>query len=356
MLTQQDSDPSKQKKDWMIKRILKNLVIFRLVFVLVFVGTPVSAQASVLSFVTSLFRGDLVEKNKDVNSQNITLLQATLNPDLDLAKGGGDITIVEDIALLPEIGPSGSMADISDQSASDKISIYVVRKGDSLSQIAKMFNVSVNTIIWANDLHKSLIKEGQTLVILPVSGVRHTVVKGDTLASIAKKYKGDLDEILSFNNLSKDSKLSIGDVVIIPDGEIGSYSFGSSGSGRRIVRGSNKPSYEGYYIRPVNGRKSQGLHGYNAVDIAAPIGTPIFASASGKVIISRSGGWNGGYGSYIVIRHENGTQTLYAHTSKNIVYVGQQVVQGQVIGYVGSTGKSTGPHVHFEIRGAKNPF
>ena len=340
----------------MVKSIFRNLAIFRLIFVLIFISIPVYAQAGVVSFVADLFKNNIVENTENINSQNMALLQASLNLDPNLAKGGGDITIIGDIALMPETGPSGSMANIKDQSASDTINVYVVREGDSLSQIAKMFNVSTNTIIWANDLHKSLIKEGQTLVILPVSGVKHEVVKGETLASITKKYKGDLDEILNFNNLSENSKLSVGDIVIIPDGEVGAYSFGSTGSSQKIVGSSNNPAYEDYYIRPVNGRKSQGLHGYNAVDIAASTGTPIFASASGKVIISRNGGWNGGYGSYVVINHNNKTQTLYAHMSEDIVYVGQNVVQGQIIGYVGSTGKSTGPHIHFEIRGTKNPF
>ena len=345
----------------MINRLFKNLLLFRLVFALIFISIPSPTQASVFSFVTDLFKNNDIEKTKNINSQNMNLLQATLNSDSGLAKGGGDITIVEDIALVSEIGPSGSMANIKDQPINDTINVYVVREGDSLSQIAKMFNVSVNTIIWANNLHKSVIKKGQTLVILPVSGVRHKVEKGETLASITKKYKGNLDEILSFNNLTENSKLVVGDIVIIPDGEIGSYSFGSKNVSRiskntNPYRGGSGPSYEGYYMRPVNGIKTQGLHGYNAIDIGAPIGTPIFASASGKVIVSRSGGWNGGYGSYVVISHNNGTQTLYAHMSKDIVYVGQKVVQGQVIGYVGSTGKSTGPHVHFEVRGAKNPF
>jgi murein DD-endopeptidase MepM/ murein hydrolase activator NlpD len=98
------------------------------------------------------------------------------------------------------------------------------------------------------------------------------------------------------------------------------------------------------------------LHGHNGIDLAAPVGTPVLASAGGKVIVSRMGGYNGGYGIYVVISHSNGTQTLYAHLNANWVSVGEEVVQGQVIGTVGRTGRVTGPHLHFEVRGAKNPF
>ena len=110
-------------------------------------------------------------------------------------------------------------------------------------------------------------------------------------------------------------------------------------------------------MKPISGgRKSQGIHGHNGVDLAAPVGTPIMASASGKVIISRTGGYNGGYGTYVVISHSNGTQTLYAHMSDNYVTVGESVSQGQTIGEIGMTGRTTGPHIHFEVRGASNPF
>ncbi len=341
----------------MTKTIFKTLVVSRLVFSFVFLGIPVPAHAGVFSFVADLFsnKHTNIKTQTEINSQNMALLEATINPDSNSAQGGGDITIIEDTALLSEIGPTGKMTGIDEMPASDQISVYVVREGDSLSQIASMFNVSTNTILWANDLHKSIIREGQTLVILPVTGVQHEVKKGETLASITKKYDGDLQEILNFNDLNENSQLAVGDVVIIPDGEMGSSSYSVTGGGQ-VARGANAPSYTGYYMKPVPGRKSQGLHGYNAIDIAAPAGTPIVAAASGKVIISRNYGWNGGYGNYIVIKHDNGTQTLYSHNSENIVYIGQWVVQGQVIGYVGSTGRSTGPHVHFEIRGAKNPF
>ncbi|HEC32829.1 MAG TPA: LysM peptidoglycan-binding domain-containing protein [Candidatus Kaiserbacteria bacterium] len=335
-----------------------SFLLLHFVIVALFIVNPIDASAGIMSFFNNILSttGNSIHV---YNSQNALVLKAALNVDPNPSKGGGGITIVDDSALLSETGPQGTLADIEERSHnSGRISIYIVREGDSLSQIANMFGVSTGTIIWANDIKRgSFIREGQTLVILPISGVQHTVKKGDTLKGLVKKYKGNLKEVIQYNNLTKDTALSIGDVITIPGGEIKTQTYSKKARSRRVVRGLGGPTYSGYYIRPVTyARKSQGLHGYNAVDLAAPIGTPILASASGKVIISRGPGWNGGYGTYVVIRHENGTQTLYAHNSRNIVYVGQYVVQGQVIGYVGNTGRSTGPHTHFEIRGAKNPF
>lgn len=315
---------------------------------------PRSANAGIFSFVADLLGGNKeVYKSSSVNTQNMALLQAAIGPGGNGSEGGGEITIVGGTALLPDGSPSSNDSTKESHLGSDQISLYVVRKGDNLSQIAQMFGVSVNTIRWNNDIRGNIISEGQILVILPVSGVKHTIKKGDTLASIAKLYKADALEIASYNNIASGDALVPGDIVIVPDGEI-KVEVASPTS---VARGTNVPSYNGYYIRPISGgRKSQGIHGYNGVDLAAPIGTPIVAAASGDVIVSRSSGWNGGYGNYIVISHNNGTQTLYAHNSENLVFQGDHVVQGQVIGFVGSTGKSTGAHVHFEIRGAKNPF
>ncbi|TSC60865.1 MAG: peptidase M23 family protein, partial [Parcubacteria group bacterium Gr01-1014_107] len=197
------------------------------------------------------------------------------------------------------------------------------------------------------------VTPGQTLVILPVSGIRHTVKSGDTLEKIAKRYKGDLEEVLAYNNLFTDTELSVGDTIIVPSGVLGES---PSSSGSRPRGSSSQIVFDGYYLKPVVGWRSQGMHGYNAIDLATPFGTPILASAPGVVTVSRSAGWNGGYGAYIVISHPNGTQTLYAHNSQNVVTSGEQVSQGQIIGYVGASGRATGPHVHFEVRGARNPF
>ena len=296
------------------------------------------------------------------NSQNIAFLEAATNVDPNPAKGGGDITI-DGNALLPEVGPSGTIADIESNERQGRVSLYVVRKGDTLPQIAQMFEVSVNTILWANDLEKgATLRVGQTLVILPVNGVQHTVKKGETIKGIAKKYKGDVDEILAFNDIEADSQISVDDVIIIPDGEdvsvVTPKASPQTSSTKRIA---SYPSYTGYYSHPVPaGHKTQGIHGYNGVDFGAPIGTPVYAAAEGTVIVSRfrtlSNPWFGGYCNYFIIEPANGTQTLYGHMSAVYVAVGARVDKGQSIGEVGSTGKSTGPHLHFEVRGAKNPF
>jgi murein DD-endopeptidase MepM/ murein hydrolase activator NlpD len=214
--------------------------------------------------------------------------------------------------------------------------------------------VAVNTIKWANDIKGSTLTVGQTLVILPITGIRHTVKSGETIQSIAKLHKGDVDEIVQYNNLAIDEKLKIGDVIIVPDGEAPATVSVSGGT-----KNTSQPSYSGYYMRPIiGGVKTQGVHGHNGVDLASTLGANILASADGEVIIARTG-WNGGYGTYIVIKHGNGTQTLYGHLSGLAVSAGQTVRQGQVIGYMGRTGSVKGPtgvHLHFEIRGARNPF
>ena len=253
---------------------------------------------------------------------------------------------------------------------SDRISVYVVRPGDTLGEIADMFGVSVNTIKWANNLSSSRdVHPGDTLVILPISGVQRTVARGDTLKSIAEKYGADATEIAQFNGLDPAIPLVAGSTIIIPGGEIATpapqvvkrSSVAVSHTHKEIrepyLGGSGSPQ-PGYYSNPVPGAiLTQGIHGWNAVDLGAARGTPIHAAADGTVIVARNnGGWNGGYGNYVVITHANGTQMLYAHMSHNIVSPGQFVASGQIIGYVGSTGMSTGAHLHFEVRGAANPF
>lgn len=336
------------------------------VFALIILS-PFLANAGMFSF-SFFVNNDNVNNQKtgqDPNSQNIYLLQAAVNADPNPAKGGGDISIVDNVALLAETGMGGSLVEVKErEKTSDHISLYEVREGDTLSQIAELYGVSVNTIRWANNLEGS-ISPGQTLVILPVTGVKHVVKSGGTVEDIAKIYDGDAREIALFNGISVTKELKPGDEILVPNGSLQNEHKNtptkvakSSSTSGAVKVGSSGASVSGsYYVWPVQGGiKTQGIHGNNAIDIGAPHGNQIYAAASGTVILSKMSGWNGGYANYIVIKHDNGTQTLYAHNSKNIVVVGQRVAQGEVIGYVGSTGNSTGPHVHFEVRGARMPF
>ena len=341
---------------------------------------PLAAQAGVLSIFTQLFYKSAAvtsAQGANFNSQTVPLLEPAINLNPSPAVGGGDITVADSTALVPADGPSGTIADISVQPVASQISVYIVRQDDTLSQIAQMFNVSVNTIVWANDIQNGVIQPGQNLVILPITGLRHTVVAGETLATLATKYKSNVHDIAQYNDLTDTSALAVGQVVIIPDGELGATtsaapatkSSGTSSHATAIKKiatgataepylGGSGPALSGYFGWPVNGGIiTQGLHGWNAVDIGAPRGTSIFAAADGIVIVAKdNGGWNGGYGNYVVIQHLNGTQTLYAHASTVLVSPGDQVTQGQTIAKVGATGEATGSHLHFEVRGAINPF
>ena len=304
-------------------------------------------------------------QKKTINSQNIVLLAAAAGPEF-FPETPPEVNTVAGSALLADVGPVGGPADVNEDDYSHgQISIYVVREGDSFSAIAHMFDVSINTILWANNISRGAkLQVGQILLILPISGVQYTIKKGDTIASIAKKYKGDPDEILSFNGLDDDVKLEVGSVLIIPDGEIAIVPAATQPITARLHNASG-PSYDGYYRPPfMSYRKSQGLHGYNGVDLVSYDGPGAFvmAAAAGEVFFAKQGcavGYRAcgqGYGNYIVIRHDNGTQTLYGHLKSVAVHIGDYVAQGQLIGYEGNSGRSTGTHLHFEVRGARNPL
>jgi murein DD-endopeptidase MepM/ murein hydrolase activator NlpD len=218
-----------------------------------------------------------------------------------------------------------------------------------------MFGVSANTILWANDIPRGgALKIGQQLVILPVSGIQYTVKKGDTVASLAKKYSADAEEIKSFNGI--EGGLTVGDEIVIPNGVEPTVPVVSAVKKFIANITSSYVQTNGYFIRPAKGSKTQGLHGKNGVDFSFRGGPDVVAAADGEVVVSASSGYNGGYGHYIVIKHSNGTQTLYGHLNENLVAAGATVSQGQLIGKIGNTGRSSGPHLHFEVRGGVNPF
>jgi murein DD-endopeptidase MepM/ murein hydrolase activator NlpD len=258
--------------------------------------------------------------------------------------------------LAVKSGPMRLSTEEIDYPLEDTITVYEVKEGDTISSVARLFRVTVNTILWANDLPNKKIKEGDVIVILPVTGVKYAAKEGETLASIAKKFKGDTSEIAKFNGLSEGAILALGEEIIIPNGEVEAEKKGDGASIKRSVK-KLFTTPVGFFVKPLARYvKTQGIHGKNAVDLGGKYGAPVVATASGKVLVARSSGYNGGYGSMVVIAHKNNVQTLYAHLSSVSVQSGMIVEQGQVIGALGNSGRSTGPHLHIEIRGAVNPF
>ncbi|HRH31680.1 MAG TPA: M23 family metallopeptidase [Candidatus Paceibacterota bacterium] len=344
--------------------------------------------------------------------QKMRILEVVFSPALD-GRGGQDVITDESALIANDTAMADALAaanaDGSDPADEDvavdhegeaTIKTHIVKSGDTISSIAEKNGVSINTIVWANNLdRKATLKIGEELTILPVSGIQYTVRRGDTIDSIAKRYGAETNDIQDFNDITN-AGLIAGVKIIVPGAELSPVaavaavakapaktttptpsatpkvavapkpaatpaplgvpvpveSLGELVHGKLVRPTVNNGSSAGF-IRPIAeglGRKSQDKHDGFAVDLAVATGTPIMAAQTGTVILVKSGGYNGGYGSYVVIEHAGGIQTLYAHMSKTIAKVGDVVAQGETIGLVGSTGRSTGPHVHYEVRGAPN--
>src|SRR3989339_849429 len=253
-------------------------------------------------------------------------------------------------ALVVSYNPyGGSLSTVFSVKPRDKVEEYSVKGGEALANIAEKFDISVDTIRWANNLKTDLIKPGQILKIPPVTGIVHKVASGETIYSIAKKYNTNAQNILnfpfnSFEDLDTFSLIA-GQNLYVPGGTIEPekpvYQFVAS-----IQAGVHGPSN---FIWPTSGGITQYYVWYHqALDIANPGSPPVLAADSGTV--AYAGCLNWGYGCHVIIDHNNGYQTLYGHMSRYDVEAGNSVGQGSQIGIMGSTGRSTGMHLHFEIR------
>lgn len=348
-----------------IVKVYSFFILFSLIF-----GAPKLASASLFSDLTSLFMGteavaeepSIPETGVVKNSQTMTLFESSVNPDLKNTDETEDLIIVQDDSFIYTEGSLGSDVKFEKSSISDQIRVYTVQEGDTLSGIAELFDVSVNTIRWENKISGQTISVGQKLNILPVTGVKHKVVKGDTVSKIATKYDAESEDILIFNDIQAGAGLKQGDIVFVPNGIISVVvSKPNTSSGKTVSSNTKAPS--GYYLRPVSGivtspygSRRGGFH--YGIDFGNKRGTTVVAAASGvvtKVVNGCAEGktsCGGRYGNYVVIEHSNGTKTFYAHLSKTSVNVGETVSQGEKVGALGNTGRSTGPHLHFEIENA----
>ncbi len=224
-----------------------------------------------------------------------------------------------------------------------RMKTYVVKKGDSLFSVAKRFSISIDAILSINNMRDaSILRIGTVLKIPNMTGVYYSVRKGDSLSSITTRYRVDMNKLVDVNELES-SVIYVGQKLFIPGAALSDWEraealgtlFKYPARGRLTAR-------MGFRIDPFTKRRA-----YHAgIDIANRIGTPVHASQSGKVIFS---GYKGTYGKTVILSHQQGYSTVYGHLDKILVKKGQVVRQGDKIGTVGNTGRSTGPHLHFEI-------
>lgn len=237
----------------------------------------------------------------------------------------------------------------------DGIFEYVVQPGDTVSTIGQKFGVTQDTIRWQNNLQSvNAIKVGQTLQILPITGVAHKVKKGDTVESIAKYYDAESQAIIDypFNTFVNDEtfELAIGETLIVPDGvKPQEVLWQPVARGRQTTPNAGTVTASGSFVWPTQGIITQNFAWYHkGIDIANRAAPNVLAADAGTVVAA---GWDStGYGNKVMIDHGNGYKTLYGHMQKLFVVVGQTVRRGDAVGQMGSTGRSTGTHLHFEVR------
>jgi hypothetical protein len=259
-----------------------------------------------------------------------------------------------------------------------KVEVYTVQTGDAVFNIAGKYDLKPETVLWANydtlndDVH--MITPGMKLYIPPVDGILYQWQDDDTLEKIADKYYVDPMDIVSWPGNELDMSNPViepGKYVMIPGGYremqtwvVPTIWAANSGANKSVAGGCTIPDGgyvgSGGFIWPTNNHYLSGndyWSGHLGIDIAAGTGAPVYAADSGVVVYAAS--ISGGYGNMVMIDHGNGYHTLYAHLDSIMVYCGQNVLQGNLIGLAGSTGRSTGPHLHFEVRlngGFINPW
>lgn len=306
--------------------------------------------------VTALYRqrGKLSRKLTHSGMAAITALGVVIAPVIAQEFPGRNVNPWEVTSAPVVLSATTDDPGIDTQISSkvrDSIIDYVVQEGDTVKSIATKFGVSEDTIRWQNSLVKDRIKIGQTIKILPVTGIAHKVTKGDTVYSIAKKYDSESQAVVDFpfNSFANDEtfELAVGQTVIVPDG-IMPAAVVTSPSIRQVTPDAGTVVASGQFVWPTQGVISQRFSWYHpGIDVANSSMPNVVAADSGKVIYS---GWDStGYGNMVLIDHGNGYRTRYGHLSKIFVVNGQSVARGAAVGKMGSTGRSTGPHLHFEI-------
>ncbi len=300
-------------------------------------GRPV-ATFSVMSMAFMVFIvGKLLNSSKLVNSQEL---------DQDFVSNVTDIVPQRNVALTT----------VPDERKRSESFVYIVEGGDTLSGIGEKFKISSDALKYVNNLtDNSVLKVGQQVVIPPVTGLIHKVESGDTLQSIANKYSVPAQAVADFNYILDVSKLASGTELVIPGAKVPARPNITTltQGGLTLPPASSDPGpSKDWCIWPSTTRiVTQDFSWYhNGVDIATPWGAnmpALFACYDG--VVTRAGWDPWGLGLHVRIKHSNGYETIYGHMSRLDVGYGDTVERGDVIGLMGSTGRSTGPHVHFMV-------
>ena len=328
------------KSGFILSRNLKDWSISKLIWSRGKLGKPIADFVVITVTFLVFLIGGVFNSNRFVNS-------ATTNP--DVFKNTTD--------YLPKY--QTTLLLVPEERKKNESIKYTVIEGDTLYSIGNRYKISADAIRYVNNLSDAdTISIGQELVIPPISGIIHKVKSGDSLEKLSKLYDVPSQAIADFNYLTDLTSLSVGSELVIPDAKIPQQTVASGAPSETQINTTEAPVYasgtkKGWCIWPTTSRIiSQYYSWYHSgLDIATPWFSampPIYAAASGRVVRA---GWDPtGYGIMILIDHGNGYQTLYGHLSKLKVSVGQNVRQGTVIGTMGNTGRSTGPHLHFEVR------
>jgi len=353
-----------------------HVLVVLITILLVFINTTTKTRAGGITerahktILADLIKGEFSEFEEDEQliietfdkESTITPLQQTYLDNLTSIKVQSRVTMEEtdeDEDLFINDKPNIIKPDLATTQKSIKprteIENYTVQGGDTISTIAEKFSISVSTILWENGLSAySIIRPGDSLDILPVSGITHKVVSGETIGSIAKKYNAEEIDILEVNKLASADKLQVNQKIIVPGGKKVTTSYepktytGISAI-KEIAKSPSATPVAGNKMNwPTEGSRITQYYSWKhyGLDIANKTGTPIYAADSGTI---ETIGWGTGYGNQIIIDHGGGKKTRYAHMSKFYVEKGEKVTKGQTIGAMGSTGWSTGPHLHFEV-------
>lgn len=271
-----------------------------------------------------------------------------------------DGALVNYMPFSPSDGDQPTTAAAGESANRQEIVYYTVGQGDTISSIANKFRISINTVLWSNNLTAfSLIRPGDKLTILPVSGTVYTVKSGDTVGKIARKFGVEENSIFQYNSIGSASGLVIGKTIIIPGGKkisdtviasrpATTKSNGAAAVIEKLVKPGKAPASSASMVWPTVGHRISQYYSWRhtGLDVANKIGTPLYAAEAGTVEYS---GWSNGYGNNVVINHGSGKKTRYAHASKLYVKVGEKVTRGEQVAAMGSTGWSTGSHIHFEV-------